>query len=290
MRLEKALVGVDLSPISDNLVKWLPYLSKVGVKTIILSYVVPSTIVEHVAGGILVDKLVEEHVSEAKKVLSVYEKRLSEAGFEVKETEVRVGEPAPVLASQAEKYGADLIVVGSRGRGWLREILLGSTVEELARLAKKPLLVVKGLVSKKPDGSKSISLPGNPFTGPLLAAIDFHEYTDKVLKCSSTIARKTGQRIVLVHVVERDEDPDEAHRILEDHVSTLRDAGLSVEPVIVKEPGNIAKTIILEAEKHKATLLIVGPRGKGGSILSGLLGSTTDTVLRYSRVPVIICR
>lgn len=56
--------------------------------------------------------------------------------------EVRLGQPAIVLAELAAKHGAKLIVVGSRGRGAWRSAALGSVSAEVVRLAHCPVMVV----------------------------------------------------------------------------------------------------------------------------------------------------
>ena len=56
--------------------------------------------------------------------------------------EVRLGEPAAVLAQIAADCGAELIVVGSRGRGAWRSAVSGSVSSDVARLAPCPVLIV----------------------------------------------------------------------------------------------------------------------------------------------------
>jgi nucleotide-binding universal stress UspA family protein len=52
------------------------------------------------------------------------------------------GAAAWMLIDVAEREDADLIVVGSRGRGGFSELLLGSTSHQLAQHARRPLLIV----------------------------------------------------------------------------------------------------------------------------------------------------
>lgn len=54
--------------------------------------------------------------------------------------EVMSGRPAHALVEAADKHDADLIVVGTRGRG-LTTRLLGSVSEDLLRISKRPVLV-----------------------------------------------------------------------------------------------------------------------------------------------------
>lgn len=55
---------------------------------------------------------------------------------------VRSGEPAPTLLEVADDLDADLVVVGTRGRGGPGELLLGSVARTVADRARRPTLVV----------------------------------------------------------------------------------------------------------------------------------------------------
>ncbi|MCS6878194.1 MAG: universal stress protein [Geminicoccaceae bacterium] len=59
------------------------------------------------------------------------------------ETTAEEGSPAPVIVAAAERLGADLVVLGSRGRTGLLAGLLGSVALEVARKAKASVLVVR---------------------------------------------------------------------------------------------------------------------------------------------------
>lgn len=52
------------------------------------------------------------------------------------------GSPARDIAEVADDLGADLIVVGSRGRGEVAELFLGSVSHHLAHHARRPLVIV----------------------------------------------------------------------------------------------------------------------------------------------------
>lgn len=69
--------------------------------------------------------------------------RLSAAtGLEQADRRVVVGYPAERLAELADDEGAELIVVGSRGRGALKAAFLGSVSTSLIGVAGCPVLVV----------------------------------------------------------------------------------------------------------------------------------------------------
>jgi nucleotide-binding universal stress UspA family protein len=72
------------------------------------------------------------------------------AGVEVRgvaERRTMLGIPAEQLAELADDVGAELIVVGSRGRGAFRAAFLGSVSNSLVGIARCPVLVVpRGVV------------------------------------------------------------------------------------------------------------------------------------------------
>jgi nucleotide-binding universal stress UspA family protein len=59
------------------------------------------------------------------------------------EQRVQRGDPASVLLRAAEEAGADLLVVGSRGRGGFAGLLLGSVSQQCVHHATCPVVVVR---------------------------------------------------------------------------------------------------------------------------------------------------
>ena len=55
---------------------------------------------------------------------------------------VRHGDPERVIADEVARQGADLVVVGSHGRGWFDRVLIGSVTERLLGALPTGLLVV----------------------------------------------------------------------------------------------------------------------------------------------------
>lgn len=68
---------------------------------------------------------------------------LAEAPVPVERVSLR-GYPPDALVQYAERVGAELIVVGSRGRGDLAALVLGSTSHRILHLAHCDVLVAKG--------------------------------------------------------------------------------------------------------------------------------------------------
>ena len=82
------------------------------------------------------------HREEGLKALETARKLLDEAGLE-HTIHIDVGTPAQVIDRYARELGVEQIVMGTRGLGNISDIVLGSTSDELLRLTRLPVLLVK---------------------------------------------------------------------------------------------------------------------------------------------------
>ena len=89
--------------------------------------------------GRRVDQLRAGREAGAQEVVHEARARGIEAAFLVWE-----GDPGEAILNAAAAEGADLIVVGSRGRGPVGRLLLGSVSDHIVRHADCPVLVVRG--------------------------------------------------------------------------------------------------------------------------------------------------
>jgi nucleotide-binding universal stress UspA family protein len=79
----------------------------------------------------------------AASLLENQRKPLLKAGLEVR-TRVLIGLPASEILRAAAKEKADLIVMGTHGRSGLGHLLVGSVAEKVVRMAKCPVMTVRG--------------------------------------------------------------------------------------------------------------------------------------------------
>ena len=66
--------------------------------------------------------------------------RLDESGVEWTQVD-RSGHPASQISGYADQVGADMIVIGTRGRGEFASLVLGSTSHHLVQHSPVPVLV-----------------------------------------------------------------------------------------------------------------------------------------------------
>lgn len=87
-------------------------------------------------------KYLEDTGLESERLLYEMAQPLQREGLKV-ETVSRDGDPAYVIADEAEKRGADLIAMGTHGRSGFRHLLLGSTAERVVEHAPCPVMTIR---------------------------------------------------------------------------------------------------------------------------------------------------
>lgn len=88
-------------------------------------------------------ELVVQQNARLHTVLQPYLEAAQQAGLSV-DAEVKIGDAGEVVCQLAQDWGADLIVIGRRGRSGLSEVLLGSASNHVLHHAPCSVLVVQG--------------------------------------------------------------------------------------------------------------------------------------------------
>ncbi len=95
-----------------------------------------------------VSEVSEEIVKAGQKILSDAEATAAAAGLSAETHLITIdtlNQRIPeVIANDADAWPADLIVIGTHGRRGLSRLFLGSVAEGVARVATKPVLLVRG--------------------------------------------------------------------------------------------------------------------------------------------------
>jgi len=98
-----------------------------------------------------------------------------------------------VLASVIQRENVDLMVLGTRGRGGLKKLALGSVAEEVLRLAPCPVLTIGPHVP--PAGSGTVEFRRILFT------TDFGPASAKAFPYALSLAEDYQAKLVLLHMV-----------------------------------------------------------------------------------------
>jgi nucleotide-binding universal stress UspA family protein len=88
------------------------------------------------------DELLEVQSDKGKKILNKCLLQAKEAGVRIK-TQLQEGDPASVILNESSAGKYDLIIMGSRGLGRFKRLLLGSVSTKVVHHASCSILVVR---------------------------------------------------------------------------------------------------------------------------------------------------
>jgi nucleotide-binding universal stress UspA family protein len=210
-------------------------------------------------------------------------------------TQVVDGEPRTVIREAAEALPADLVVVGARGLGAVRRLLLGSVSSHIAGHVSCPVLVVKGRPSA--PGKVVVAVDGSrdSFAAVhFLAGLPLDPATEiRLVAVAEPPRLPAGAPEVLgtpflgwLERLER-ERVDGLERMLQRVESEFRGRPRPVERSVTV--GRPADEIISAAEAPGVDLVVVGARGLG-PLQRLLLGSVSERVLHHVDCPVLVVR
>ena len=184
----------------------------------------------------------------------------------------------------------DLLVVGARGLGGFRSLLLGSVSEQCLRHAPCPIAVVRSHQAPGPkDGTQRI-----------IVGIDGSETAEEALRWALDEARARQASVSVVHAWHIPNvagypqttylfDPGglehSAREVLDAAVAGADTSGLpsAVERHLVSAG---AAEALLEASKG-SDLIVVGSRGRGG-FSALLLGSVSHQLAHHATCPLVV--
>lgn len=221
---------------------------------------------------------------QARGVLGRARERIEEAGGTLTEAHSKRGRAVDAILETADHIGADLIVVGSKGRGAIKRAALGSVSEGIVRRATRPVLMVRGGEEAWPPArvvvgdvdSKEAREAGN-----LAAAVAGCSEASMVLVRvypRLLVRRQHGERSFLIgpsieDALRKDEE------VLGERAECLGEIA-GERPQVRLLTGDAASRLLeMEQEEEGSTLFAIGSR---------TLGGVSTRILRASRGPVLI--
>lgn len=285
------IVGVDGSPASRVAVDWAARDAARRGAALKLVHVLVPPVVMVFPEVPMPPGFMEWQDEEGRKLLDDAAKTVrdaaSDAAAEVEvSAEMLAGSPVPVLAGLSSS--AQLVVVGSRGRGALARGLLGSISSGLAHHAHCPVAIIHDEDPLMP----------HPSQAPVVVGVDGSPASEGALAVAFEQASFRGVDLVAVHAW----SDTGVFEFPGADWSTLQAAGeetlgerlagwqerypdVLVRRVVVADKP--AHQLLEQAES--AQLLVVGSHGRGG-FAGMLLGSVSTSVVHAARMPVIVVR
>jgi nucleotide-binding universal stress UspA family protein len=211
------------------------------------------------------------------------------------------GRAGEAVAEQAQRWGAELIVLGARGLGRMEGLLLGSVSSSVVRSSHVPVLVVRGnhdesealrvLLAYDPvhaaqhaDFIGKLAWPEGAL-GRVAAVIEsmmpshLPDWIQKRARDADTEAM--SQAWVREHQQERQAKEQE----LASYVERLPSLFQSSPPIVIE--GNPAEQLIALAEREKPSIIVVGKAMKN-FFDRWFIGSVSEKMLAHAGCSVLV--
>jgi nucleotide-binding universal stress UspA family protein len=221
------------------------------------------------------------------------------------------GKHSTELIREIEASGYDLVVLGALGIGKVRDSLIGSVCERVARQCPTDIWVVKHL-PRRDEGERDTVLVG----------IDGSPQSFGALRTGVELARRFGKRLELIAVYDpylhyavfkgivdvltekaskvfRFEEQNQLHEeIIDTGLAEIYQSHLNVAQAMVRDEGLEVRTTLLDgkcfqkildhARKTEPWVLIVGRIGIHSSQEETSLGSNSENLLRLSPCDILL--
>jgi nucleotide-binding universal stress UspA family protein len=210
---------------------------------------------------------------------------------------VQHGSVHETIISHAHSCAADLMVLGTHGRGGFHRLFLGSVTEKVIRTATCPVMTIP------PSAAAPLDAPV-AFRN-VLCAIDYSRSSLAALRYALELARQSNGSVTVLHTLEY-MDPAEPCEHVDAGVRAARrhiieHARDRLHQTVAGEPRTwcaIQEVLALNAHRaHEilsraaasADLIVMGAQGSAGVELM-LYGSNTHQVVRRATCPVLTVR
>jgi len=140
--LSKILVPVDGSENSLRALEHALFIAKSTGAQITAMHVIERPPTVYVESQKLLNDLMSNYRKESTKILDKCKQVAEKSGVNL-ETVIAEGDAASSITGYAEQGGFDLVVIGSRGLGRLKEMVLGSTSNKVLHNMRCSVMVVK---------------------------------------------------------------------------------------------------------------------------------------------------
>ena len=242
----------------------------------------------------------ERVTKEAKEAAERAKKRIQKLFPEWNvRADVMIGTPAWVLIDAADKWNADLVVVGSQGHSALQRFFLGSVSK---RVVTDSHCSVR--VARPPDNTKSegtplrliIGVDGSPAAEQAIYAVGQRVWQDGTEVRLIAVDDSTPPTRIVSRLPQAAALINDYFRNRESRVSTMLEWGtnelnaIGLTTSVLTEKGNARDILLAKAEEWSADSIFVGTRDFKSAFERFRLGSVSTAIVTNARCSVEVVR
>lgn len=289
----RILVPLDGSPLSERAVQVaVPIAERHGARLVLLhvepmtyaSLGIPGAMIQDPAfdaGGVIDERPSVERI--AKRV-----RRRSSIPVEVV---YRTGRPVQQIAAYCAQAEIHLVVMCTHGRGGFSRFWLGGVADGLLRQLTVPTLLIRGRRGGVPVTPAGMEFPR------ILVPLDGSPHAEGAVDAAMALLGEAPATLTLLRVIHPMTTvgdtafPTRAEReccaqYLEPLAARHRREGLNLE-VETAVTADVAKGILVHAERHNVSLIALATQGLGG-VQRFVVGSVADKLIRTAPMPVLV--
>jgi len=286
---EKILVALDFSAYSQKIFDCIGEIP--GVRDVVLIHVVDATHPSKLGWTH------EPYIENAKLRMAEKKEALERLGLTVHiSVDVIVdvitqGTVPQAILDAAEAHSVSLIVMGARGINPIQELLLGSVSSSVLRHAGTSVLVLHFRPAPG-EGAGPACPPDTPLFSRVLVPTDFSRPAEDTFSFVRSIPGI--DEMILLNVVDKGESKEEIETAVLDAKMKLtamkEECGASGIPATIRvRVGDPTEMALAVAEEDDVSLIAISAFGTG-RVREMLLGSTTFTIVRRTRRPILVIR
>ena len=278
------VVGIDGSDRADDAAGWAADVAAREHRPLVLAHAI------HVAAGWMLPPMVDvgtlnrELAEKAEDLVERTKQRLQEEYDGLEVTSVcTTDDPRDVLIELSRH--AHLVVVGSRGRGRVRSLVLGSVASAMVRHARCPVVVLPARPTRPAGHGVVVGVSGTTLSLPTLElafrAASWRDEPLRVVHCFSDPIAADGQALAA---------PPHSSYVDERLLVSEALAGLSAKYPDVAVTVELDRALVddvLEELTPTAGLVVVGSQ-EHNAVTDFVIGSVATVLLERSRCPVVV--
>jgi nucleotide-binding universal stress UspA family protein len=191
---------------------------------------------------------------------------------------IGAGDPVAAIVRESKVLSSDLIVMATHGLSGWRRTAIGSVTEGVVHEANCPVLSVARTRTNRRDLAPGVTR--------IVCPVNFSAVAREALRSATRLAKMFNCELVIVHVIESpNAEPQKAdEERIRTWIAPDVQKNCTYREIVLR--GGAAERVLDYVDDVSADLLVIGAQRQLFKD-STVVGTTTERLIRFSRVPVL---